>query len=528
MRIRSEAFSVTRQIPSYLRLHSAETLDTRTRGARPDEDPGEAFWQAFTETTGWMMQPRPRGGAVQLRSAVIGDGVMSAEDLMDVPAVSQAAAVRLATVACELTARLRGAETLLRQQEAKLAVTEVTPVTPDPAHQPHDAGQLADKLETILTTATKAIRCRAAGLYMLDETTSLLKLRACTGLDPARLTDPPRQLRGSLADLEALVGSVVEVDCNDDGNEFVAEERFGSALCLAVNVGDTPVGTLWFWGELGQTFEEAEKSALRLVAPLIAHELTADTYCRRANQATKAIRPLRAATAWQERQQPLPQPLAPGWNVTGWTQTPLALSRSWFHWDVLPDGMLAIVLAEAHATGYDGAMIAATARAAWQAHSGYRHDPAQLLRRISDTLWSTNSGDQIVSMTYAQIDPATGDGEIATAGSISGLIASAYGFRPLIELNDPIGAQIDIKPRNQHFRLERGELMMAYSGGLVQAVGQPGDAAHLTQQRVAQVVRSGDPTDVESVMARLRREAAKTNASKAERTIVALSRQADT
>ncbi len=64
-------------------------------------------------------------------------------------------------------------------------------------------------------------------------------------------------------------------------------------------------------------------------------------------------------------------------------------------------------------------MIAATARAAFASHSNYRHSAADMLRRINDTLWQTNTGDQLLAMLYIKLDPETGAGELASAGRLA-------------------------------------------------------------------------------------------------------------
>ena len=75
-------------------------------------------------------------------------------------------------------ARLRHA---LWQREAELAAG--VPV----AARPDDAVHLAERLAAILKGGADAVGCQAAGLYVLDETTTTLKLRAAHNLPHDRL-----------------------------------------------------------------------------------------------------------------------------------------------------------------------------------------------------------------------------------------------------------------------------------------------------------------------------------------------------
>src|SRR5690606_35105660 len=98
--------------------------------------------------------------------------------------------------------RLREA---VRQREAELA-THIPVVS----HASTD--DLAERLEAALVSAAEVVGADAAGLYVLDEATSSLKLRAAHNLPESRLLDRPRRLEGALADLEALSGNAVVLE----------------------------------------------------------------------------------------------------------------------------------------------------------------------------------------------------------------------------------------------------------------------------------------------------------------------------
>lgn len=516
---------MSREIPSYLRLHSAES---RNRIRRPSQaDAASSFWRVFADTTGWCIDTQRNAAVVRVRAAVGAASVMSADDVEEVPAVRQDSALLLAQAASSLTSRLADAEQTIRRQEACLAAIEAARVTADPNRRPA-AGErrLADAIAAILNNGAEATRCDAAALYLLDEKTSQLKLRAASGLPESRLSDPPRQLRGSMADLEALIGSVVTLDDAEAMPEWKSPESFASAICVAVSVDDTPIGTLWLWSSRPTEFGGAEKAAAKLTASMLAARLTSDNLTERIAAASSAVRPLRAAAAWQQRQQPLSVALAPEWHASGWTESPQALAASWYHWDLLPDGMIALVMAEAHSAGLDSAMIAATARAAWQSHSNYRHDPGQMLRRIGDTLWQTNTGDQLVSLLYAQINPETGEGSLTSAGMIEGVIVSRYGYRPLAQRSQPLGAEIDLQPRVSRLQLAAGETLLAYTPGLVEATAADLPETRMSQQRLADLARDAIADGPDRVLAAVRREIAKAGRGTSDRTAVVLKRGA--
>ncbi len=123
-------------------------------------------------------------------------------------------------------------------------------------------------------------------------------------------------------------------------------------------------------------------------------------------------------------------------------------------------------------------MSAAIARAALAAHTGYRHTSAQLIQCISDTLWQTSTAEQLMSLLYARVDPESGEGEIVSAGSINAMIASRYGFRPMLDgSSDPLNTHIDARAAVKSFRLLKGETLMAYTAGFGAAAKPSGCSA---------------------------------------------------
>ena len=182
-------------------------------------------------------------------------------------------------------------------------------------------------------------------------------------------------------------------------------------------------------------------------------------------RSTSAV--IRDLAQWQYMSLPAGTKLADNWLVDGMIESPQDWVVGWHTWDVLPDGTLMLAIAEAEDATLSGAMTAATCRAALTAHTGYQHTPAQLMQRVSDTLWQTNTGEQLLSMLYARIDPETGEGEVAAAGRITAMISSRYGYRPLIDgKTPPLTSHIDAHCKTTTFRLQRGEALLGYGAGI--------------------------------------------------------------
>lgn len=483
---------MTKTIPNYLRIHHG-TDRQETPDSAQSQNLIASFWNTYSDATGWRIDSRAsrKNNAIELLPAVTTEMPQDHSDEF-APVMGRIAATHLATAASKLTEQVLRTRECLRQREAELASSAAI------IGVEHDGKVTADQIEQTLTDALEASKCDAAALYMLDEDTRYLKARSVVGLPLERLENAPRELRGSRGDLEAMVQDVVTINsmAADSVDTWNSPEPFAAGICVAIKVDDIPIGTLWLFRETTTEFGSTESAIARLVATNLSLLL------RQAPQADIFDNPqphqaIQEIAQWQYESLPVGSVLAEGWRVDGMIESSESWATGWHHWDVLPDGTLMIAIAEATNRTTTGAMHAAVARAALAAHSGYRHTPAQLIQRVSDTLWQTNTGEQLVSLTYAHLDPETGDGIVASAGSINALISSRYGYRPLISgLSVPLNTSMDSNAENHEFHMLQGETLLAYTqgfgaagtdqmtlGGHIHSAMQLGDSSPLAMLR---------------------------------------------
>lgn len=441
--------------------------------------------------------------------------LMAGDPLSAHPPVVKENAAQLASLASAMAREIEQLQSILRRQEIELASHAAVQFAPSHTHA------AADQIYITLQRAIEAAGFDAAAIYMLDDDTQYLNTRAVVGLPEDRLSGEPRLLRGSRADLEALVQDAVLMDDlrGPMGPTWNAPEAAGAAVCTALLKGDLPLGTLWLFADEPRPLDQSVGAIAQLASAQISLELGAAAQQRREHRSREASEAVGEIAAWQYSSLPADNLLAPNWFVDGMVESPHQWSIGWHHWDVLPDGSLMLAIAEALDDRASGAMIAATARAAMMSHCGYRHTPKQLLQRIGDTLWHTNAAEQLVSLLYARIDPQTGDGEVAVAGQISGLIAGRYGYRPLVQSGGrPLASGFEVDCYESCFQLAEGETLLAYGGGLKKdGIGQD-----LLGCCLRSATQSG-----ENALALLRREIAGFP-NRAERGLVSLTRQAGT
>jgi sigma-B regulation protein RsbU (phosphoserine phosphatase) len=489
--------NVTKSIPSYLRIHCGPKRPAPFTPAITGEDV-ESFWDAYREATGWRRDRRASAeeSSLQLLPAVTLDS-MDGADTEPPPPVSHHHAVRLAESAMQLDRQLQQAREMVRRQEIELAARASIIVDDD------DRDRIADRIEATLGDAALACGCDAAVMYLLDDDTQYLKARSAFGISPQTLQQPPRELRGSRGDLEALVQGVVTIDDFhvDMIDTWNSPEPFGCGICAAILQDEVPIGTLWLFGNQAREFTARESAAARLAAAQLALLLSQASRGQSGPSRKQEAEVVRDIGLWQYEGLPVGAQLAEGWRVDGMIESPSPWATGWHAWDVLPDGSLLLAMAEACDPTVMGAMTAAIARAALASHAGYRHTPRQLMQRVHDTLWHTSTAQQLVSMLYARVDPETGEGEVASAGNITALIANRYGYRPIVDGNGPpLTSHIDPRCVAETFRMGTGETLIAYGHGVVH------DGAN--QRMIGESVRSSMQQCDVNPLARLRRQLA--------------------
>ncbi|MCH1496666.1 MAG: SpoIIE family protein phosphatase [Rubripirellula sp.] len=484
---------MTKTIPDYLRLHG-QTVPVLTEP--PSQQSSlEAFWQSYSDVTGWRVDQKTldRGEVGILPAVNLQTSEMNSEI-----AVSKLSATRLAEAANGLVRELETNREKIRQQEVELAAR--APILGTEAARQ----TLSKQIDAILQRAVTGTGCQAAAIYLLDEDTQQLHCRISHGLPSNRIEQAPRSLRGSRGDLQAMVDRVVAIsDLKGQDSETWGspEPDYSSAICATIESDGVPVGTLWIFNDQRKDFSVAETTVAELSAYEIGERL------RQASSEKQQVQELRNEPAqdlaqWQFESLPVGSLVASGWRVDGMLESPRPWAKGWHLWDILPDGTLMIVLAEAVDDSVKGAMTAALARAAVTAHTGYRHKPADLLQRVSDTLWQSSTAEQLLSLLYARIDPFSGEAELACAGSLQAVVGNRYGSRSVCTpVSDPLNTAIEVDPVVESFHLQPGETFLAYTSGLAQSFSGSASISHALQDAMA--AKDQNP------LARLRRQIAK-------------------
>jgi two-component system, chemotaxis family, sensor kinase Cph1 len=140
----------------------------------------------------------------------------------------------------------------------------------------------------------------------------------------------------------------------------------------------------------------------------------------------------------------------------------------WYDLVPLPSGRVALVLGDVAGHGLAAAAITAQVRHALRAHLLRDLGPATALQNLNEVVATLLPGE-LVTAVLAEIDPATGEVAVASAGHLPVLHATASHVRPVMDGRGPgLGMLDDARYREARLQLGDSDRLLLYSDGLIE------------------------------------------------------------
>jgi phosphoserine phosphatase RsbU/P len=280
-------------------------------------------------------------------------------------------------------------------------------------------------------------------------------------------------------------------------------ENFPAAVCVPVSTPTTPLGTLWVFSRSKRDFSPEQTNLIEIVAGRIAADLEREMLIATGAELKDADKQIDVAARWQHDRLPSVTPLIEQFEVAGWTHQASGLGGDFHDWNVLPDGRLALAVADAQGRLVEAGLNAAALHAALKSHAGYRHSAADMLQRLNDTLWSASAGDQFASLAYALVHPDDAELELALAGGIAALWIAKGEPKILTTTLPPLGASPDTRYTHQRHTLMPGDFLVTLSPGVRSAVDEAG--LRIGEAAIAATVQRHRRDTASEMLARLKR-----------------------
>jgi sigma-B regulation protein RsbU (phosphoserine phosphatase) len=448
--------------PAYPRVYSQSRLKNHARSATSELT---ALCGAFERATGFQLLAGETMFSNDDELSAMVDGLLTLGQPTcvgyELNRDEQLASVeQLAFAISNLAAERQVALHALAEREAELATAIPVTLRRDPG------GELARQLEAVLRDASLALGCAAAAVYMLDDGTSQLKLRAGWGLPRERFVEAARPLRGAISDLEAMLGHIVVLDDTSQLPHWRSPEQAAAAACLPLSSHSTPLGTLWFFADRPGSFADVDARILELVAGRVVAELEREAVTRERGMARQVEHQLGRARQWQDNCLPVLPPALDRWQLAGWTSRADRVGGGFHTWTQLADESLMLAVGRGQGGMLEAALTAAAVQSAlmMEAQHVAGNDLAgQMLDRIHQYLWTHSAGDKLAELGYAVVNPQSGRLRYAAAGGGQAVIVRRGRTVVLPASAEPLGGQLETRFPETRQVLEAGDVLMLYN-----------------------------------------------------------------
>ena len=194
---------------------------------------------------------------------------------------------------------------------------------------------------------------------------------------------------------------------------------------------------------------------------------------REAQERERIEQELRIARLIQQTLLPKTLPELSGYNVAAYYQPAREVGGDFYDLFELEDGRLGLVVGDVTDKGIPAALVMATTRTVLRASAQRLFPPAEVLKRANDALVADIPSNMFITCLYAILDTESGRLVYANAGhDLPYLRHYGGGVEELRARGMPLGLMPGMEYEEKEITLKRGESVLFYSDGLVEAHDQ--------------------------------------------------------
>src|SRR5919202_4376474 len=276
----------------------------------------------------------------------------------------------------------------------------------------------------------------------------------------------------------ASVSGVVEVEKLDlDSPALVAMKSAGVKLVVPLVSQGELIGLLNLGPRLSQQEYSADDRKLlsdlaTQTAPAVRVAQLVRQQQQEAQERERIEQELRIARLIQQTLLPKTLPQLPGYEVAAYYQPAREVGGDFYDFLELDDGRLGVVVGDVTDKGVPAALVMATTRTILRASAQRLFSPGEVLKRANDALVTDIPPNMFITCLYAILEPESGHLVYANAGHDLPYRRLGGGDGVAEELRArgmPLGLMPGMGYEEKEVVLERGESVLFYSDGLVEA-----------------------------------------------------------
>jgi sigma-B regulation protein RsbU (phosphoserine phosphatase) len=346
-----------------------------------------------------------------------------------------------------------------------------------------------DLLTALLGRVREILDADTAAVLLLDSSGRQLIATAASGLEEEVSQGVRIPVGRGFAGRIAAERRPVILDHVDHGNvlnPILLEKGIRSLVGVPLLVPGAVLGVLHVGTIRNRVFTADDAALLQLAADRAA--MAVQSLRSREDQA--------AALALQRSLVPSALPGVAGTEVAArYVPGSGHVGGDWYDAFVLPSGKLALVVGDVAGSGLGAAVIMGRIRSALRAYALEFPGPADVLSKLDRKMQYFEEGDVMATVSYAVLDPDSGQLHVSSAGHFPPVIAAPgqRGALARLAVDPPIGVADAPVRQVTTLTLPPGAVLCMFTDGLVERRDEPIDDGIA---RLCQAVTPGPPEDV--------------------------------
>jgi phosphoserine phosphatase len=359
-------------------------------------------------------------------------------------------------------------------------------------------------LKVIIDAACDVLDCDRASIFLYDGGRNELYSRATKGNEDIRF--PATAGIAGAAAMQRIVINVPDAYADPRFNREI-DRRTGFRTCNLLtfpleNLSGELVGVLQALNRRNGCFNAEDEELARVLAAQTGVALHRGKLLEEYAEKQRMERDLAIARQIQQSLFPKENPTLPGYEIAGWNRSADETGGDCYDFIPLPDGRLAIFLADATGHGIGAALVIAEARSLVRAMLSITDDLRKVCDAVNRLLAADLESRRFVTAFLGVLDPQRHCVDYVSAGQGPLLHVSRRGVESLSASGVPLaimeGFAYELPPP---LRFEPGDLLLLLTDGFYEAADPAG--ALFGEERVSKVARRHAASPLSGLIERL-------------------------
>jgi sigma-B regulation protein RsbU (phosphoserine phosphatase) len=184
-----------------------------------------------------------------------------------------------------------------------------------------------------------------------------------------------------------------------------------------------------------------------------------------------------AASATQSWLLPRNLPQIPGFDCAAATVPAGAVGGDFYLAQPLANGRFSLALGDVAGKGVPAGLVASSVQARLETMARHaERGAADVIRDVNQALSQTIESARFATLAYLELDPVSAVAEVVNAGHLPLIAITTDGRRELVSSTGPaLGMLPDARYQSHTLMLPRGAVLVAYSDGVTEAMGEDGE-----------------------------------------------------